>query len=182
MDPLSLLSLSSSLSRGEDPFCETCYHNMYGVECQMCRQYITGRVLEVSVPNSTFTTPSHSLTPCRQETSISTRVVPTAASVDSVSTRAKTCALLETTSGTWTATRSGLSRGFTQVGVCNHYHASWIHIHSCAIYINFCVFKLFCLSVMDTLTCCYTDTESSSEGSRSRSRTRSVGTTPSPPG
>ena len=57
-----------------------------------------------------------------------------------------------------------------------------IHIRSCAIYITFCVFKLFCLSVMDTLTCCYTDTESSSEGSRSRSRTRSVGTTPSPPG
>ncbi|CAI8057780.1 Actin-binding LIM protein 2 [Geodia barretti] len=34
------------MNRGEDPYCETCYHNMYGVECQMCRQYITGRVLE----------------------------------------------------------------------------------------------------------------------------------------
>ena len=36
--------------RGEDPFCEDCYHSMYGAKCDVCAQYITGRVLEVSGP------------------------------------------------------------------------------------------------------------------------------------
>lgn len=40
------LLTSEYMNKGEDPYCETCYHNMYGATCDMCQQFITGRVLE----------------------------------------------------------------------------------------------------------------------------------------
>lgn len=40
------LLTSEYMNRGDDPYCENCYHNLYGAQCDVCHQYITGRVLE----------------------------------------------------------------------------------------------------------------------------------------
>jgi hypothetical protein len=41
-----------SLSHGRDglPYCEADYHTKFGIRCDGCEKYITGRVLEVSSP------------------------------------------------------------------------------------------------------------------------------------
>ena len=33
--------------RNEKPFCETCFHEKFGVVCVACKQFIMGTVLEV---------------------------------------------------------------------------------------------------------------------------------------
>jgi actin-binding LIM protein len=40
------LLTSEYMNRGDDPYCESCYHKLYGALCDMCHQFITGRVLE----------------------------------------------------------------------------------------------------------------------------------------
>jgi len=45
------VSLSPSLSlstRDGIPYCEQDYHAMYGIQCENCKKFITGKVLEVS--------------------------------------------------------------------------------------------------------------------------------------
>ncbi len=52
---ISLFSCSNN-----KPYCETCYNNTYGVMCSACRQYITGKVLEVSLSPSVYLSISQS--------------------------------------------------------------------------------------------------------------------------
>ena len=37
--------------RNDKPYCETCFHELFGVVCIACKQFIMGTVLEVSNVN-----------------------------------------------------------------------------------------------------------------------------------
>lgn len=39
--------VSFCINRKDKPYCETCYHDSFGVMCSSCGQFITGKVLEV---------------------------------------------------------------------------------------------------------------------------------------
>lgn len=40
------LLTSEYMTKKDKPYCETCYHDSFGVMCSTCRQFITGKVLE----------------------------------------------------------------------------------------------------------------------------------------
>ena len=40
--------MSFFVPRNDKPYCETCFHELFGVVCIACKQFIMGTVLEVS--------------------------------------------------------------------------------------------------------------------------------------
>lgn len=99
---------------------------------------------------------------CRQERRVSTQPAPSAASVDWVLVRERTCASVAMTSGIWTATE--LEPTWGQVS-----KAEKDTLRHALVYV--------CGDLMWNVL--HADSETSSEGSRSRSRTQSL-TSPSP--
>uniref|UniRef100_A0A2K6M5L0 Actin binding LIM protein 1 n=1 Tax=Rhinopithecus bieti TaxID=61621 RepID=A0A2K6M5L0_RHIBE len=75
------------ISKDGAPYCEKDYQGLFGVKCEACHQFITGKVLEVSAVHSVFSGSTVWHPDCKQSTKTEEKLRPTRTSSESIYSR-----------------------------------------------------------------------------------------------